>query len=59
MVEGEEVHRSLAPNKIVTYRAPWPTAWPAWVGAVAILAPVTASLEACPVMAGLSCLIRS
>ena len=44
MVDGEEVHRSLAPNKMVTYRAPWLTAWPAWAGAAAILAPVTASL---------------
>jgi hypothetical protein len=44
MVDGEEVHRSLAPIRIVTYRAPWLTAWLAWLGAWAILAPVTASL---------------
>ena len=44
MVDAEAVHRSLAPNKMVTYRAPWPTAWAAWVGAWTILAPVTASL---------------
>jgi hypothetical protein len=31
-------------SRMVTYRAPWLTAWPAWVGAAAILAPVTASL---------------
>jgi hypothetical protein len=44
MVAGEDVHRSLAPNKTVTYRAPWLTAWVAWDGAAAILAPETASL---------------
>src|ERR671919_114405 len=43
MVDGEEVHRSLAPNKMVTYRVPWLAAFSAWVGAAAILAPVTAS----------------
>jgi len=59
MVEGEEVHRSLAPSRMVTYRASWLTAWVAWPGAADILAPETASLEAWPVIAELSCLIRS
>ena len=44
MADGEELHRSLAPSKMVTYRAAWLTAWVAWPGAAAILAPVTALL---------------
>jgi hypothetical protein len=59
MVAGEEVHRSLAPSRMVTYRAPWLTAWVAWLGAAAILAPETASLAACPAIAGLTRLMRS
>ena len=59
MVDGEDVQTSLAPIRIVTYWAPWATAFDACAGALLILAPDTESLYACPVMAPLRARMRS
>jgi hypothetical protein len=44
--------RSLAPMRMVTYSAPWPTVLRAWPGASAIWAPETALFQRWPRMAG-------
>src|SRR6266496_1037010 len=59
MVATDEVQRSLAPSRMVTYCAPWATACPACLAPSDILAPVTASMNWWPPMAGLTARRRS
>ena len=51
--------RSLAPMRMVTYWAPWPTVVRAWPGASAIWAPETALFQRWPRMAGFWARMRS
>src|SRR5919106_2375789 len=59
IVSGDDVQTSLAPRRIVTYRARWLTAWAACPWASAIFAPARALLKLRPSMSGWRARIRS